>query len=231
MTPATRLAFLALAACPAVASAAERTYSIADFERIRVVGPFRVDLITDRMTTARAKGTPDALDRVRLDVQGRTLFVRLDRSNFGTPDSMTPPAVITIRAPAVREASIAGSGLLSVSGMKGLRVSAIVEGSGSLSVTNVDADRMDVGVIGTGVASLSGKVRSASVTARGAASVKASALQSDDLSVTWESAGDGAFAARRTAKVTSIGTGNVAVTGNAACTVTNAGNGEVACGQ
>ena len=96
--PLAVLALLAGFAVPIEASAAERTFSISDFQRIRVIGPFRVDVIADRLTTVRGKGSNDALDRVRLDVQGQTLFVRLDRTNFGGAEDKGPPAVITIRA-------------------------------------------------------------------------------------------------------------------------------------
>lgn len=221
---------LAVFSVPGAAKAAERTYSISDFDRIRVTGPFRVNVIADRMTTVKGSGATDALDRVRLDVQGRTLFVRMDRSNFGGGDAKAPPAVITIRAPALREASIAGSGSLALSGMKGLRVSLVVEGSGTLSAANVQADRLEVGIVGTGTITMAGKARGATVTGRGAGSVMAAQLSTDDLTVTWESAGDAAFAATRTAKVTSTGTGNVVVTGKAACTIANSGNGQVDCG-
>lgn len=213
------------------AHAAQRTYSVTDFDRIRVTGPFKVEVTTDRLTAIRGTGAAEALNRVRLDVQGRTLFVRLDRSNVGGSDFKGPPATIAIRAPALREASLSGSGTLSLSGMKGLRVGVVVEGSGILTARNVDADRLDVGVIGTGSIALSGKSHVTSVTGRGEGAVKAAELAVDDLTVTWESAGDGAFAATRTAKVTSIGTGNVSVAGKPACTVTNGGNGQVSCGR
>ncbi len=231
MTRLVLIALLASLPLPAAADAAERTYSVPDFQRIHVAGPFRVEVIADRMTTARAKGSTDALDRVRLDVQGQTLFVRLDRSNFGGSDDKGPPALITLHAPALREATLAGSGSLSLSGMKGLRVAVVVEGSGSLTAANVQADRMDIGVIGTGRLTLSGKAKSATLTGRGAGSVNGGALIVDDLSVTWESAGDAALGATRTAKITSTGTGNVTVSGHPACTVTNGGNGQVTCGQ
>lgn len=231
MKPAALFVAALCASLPVAAEAAERNYSITDFDRIRVTGPFKVTVTADRMTTVRGSGTTDAMDRVRLDVQGRTLFIRTDRSNFGGTDTKDPPAVIAIRAPALREASLAGSGSLSLSGMKGLRVGLVVEGSGTLTATNMQADRLDVGVIGTGALSMSGKARTASITARGAGSVKAGDLIVDDLTLNWESAGDGRFAATRTAKVTSIGAGNVAVSGKAACTVTNGGNGQVGCGD
>ena len=66
---------------------------------------------------------------------------------------------------------------------------------------------------------------------RVAASVNAADLIVDNLTLNWESAGDGSFSAKRTAKVTSIGTGNVTVSGKPACTVTNGGNGQVSCGS
>lgn len=232
MRTAARLAAMLVGFVSALpAAAVERTFSVTDFDRIRVTGPFKVDVTADRLTAVRGTGAAEALDRVRLDVQGRTLFVRLDRSNFGGSDFKGPPATLTIRAPALREASLSGSGTLTLSGMKGLRVSVVVEGSGSLTARNVDADRLDVGVVGTGTIALSGKAHGANVTGRGAGSIKGADLIANDLTVNWESAGDGIFAATRTANVTSIGTGNVTVAGKAACTVTNGGNGQVSCGQ
>ena len=225
------LSGLLILSLPVAAQAAERSYSVTDFERIRVTGPFKVVVLADRVTAVRGSGTADALDRVRLDVQGRTLFIRLDRRNFGGTEPNGPPALITIRAPALREASLAGSGSLSLSGMKGLRVALIVEGSGALTANKVQADRLDMGVIGSGSITTSGKALSATVTGRGAASVNAADLIVDDLTLNWESAGDGSFSAKRTAKVTSIGTGNVTVSGKPACTVTNGGNGQVSCGS
>ena len=231
MNRAVAFALLAGFAVPMEASAADRSFSIPDFQRIRVMGPFRVEVVADRMTTVRAKGSADALDRVRLDVQGQTLLVRLDRANFGGAEDKGAPATLTIRAPALREATLAGSGSLSLTGMKGLRVAVVVEGSGSLSAMGIQADNLDVGVVGTGTVTVAGKAKNATIISRGAGSIVGNTLLVDDLTVTWESAGDARLAAVRTAKVTSMGTGNVVVSGRPACTVSNSGNGQVTCGK
>lgn len=213
-------------------AAAERGYSVSDFERIRVSGPYRVEVVTDRSTIVKARGSTQALDRVIIDVQGRTLLIRPNRTSWaGGQATDTPPALIFVRAPALREASIAGSGTLSLSGLKGLRVVLGVEGSGTLTANGVAADRLEIGVIGTGRLVTTGTARQATVTSRGAAAIDAGRLSVDDLTITWESAGDGQFAARRTAKATSVGAGNVVIGGQAACTVNALGSGTVACGR
>ncbi len=221
---------LALPAAPL--AAAERGYSVSDFERIRVNGPYRVEVMTDRSTVVKATGSTQALDRVIIEVQGRTLLIRPNRTGWAGAGVMdAPPALIFVRAPALREAFIAGSGALSLTGLKGLRVVLGVEGAGTLTANGVAADRLDIGVIGTGRLIASGTARQATVTSRGAAAVEAARLTVDDLSVTWESAADGAFSARRTARANSVGAGNVVIAGAAACTVNALGDGSVECGR
>lgn len=213
-------------------AAAERGYSVSDFDRIRVSGPYRVEVVTDRSTVVKAKGSAQALDSVTVDVQGRALLIRPNRTGWtGAQSADVPPAIIYVRAPALREATITGSGALTLSGLKGLRVFLGVEGSGTLTANGIAADRLEVGVIGTGRLVAAGTARLATVTSRGSGAVEAGRLSVDDLTITWESAGDGQFSARRTAKANSVGAGNVVITGSAACTVNAVGNGTVDCGR
>src|SRR5690349_20556352 len=82
MTRIPPLALLAFAAA-APAAAAERHYSITDFDRVQVDGPYRVTLATGRSSAARAEGSTEALDHVSIDVQGGILRIRRNRSAWG----------------------------------------------------------------------------------------------------------------------------------------------------
>jgi hypothetical protein len=54
----------------APAHAAERGYSVTDFDRIRIDGPYRVTLTTGRSPGARAVGAQAAIEGVAVEVQG-----------------------------------------------------------------------------------------------------------------------------------------------------------------
>jgi hypothetical protein len=215
----------------ASASANERGYSVTDFDRIRVTGPFKVTLETGKAPSARATGSPQAIDRLSVQVQGRTLIISPNRSAWGGWSGKSPAAAtIKLTTPGLREASIDGSGSLSVTKMRGLRLVLAQQGAGELRVAQIETDRLDMGAYGTGRIVIAGATKQLSATSRGIASIDASQLASQDLTLGWESAGDAQFAASRTAKVTATGSGNVTILGKSTCTVSATGSGEVRCG-
>ncbi len=69
------LFFIIVAASPLYA--AQRNYTVTDFTRVKVEGPFAVTLATNVAPYARASGSQRALDRVSLRVEGRTLIIRV----------------------------------------------------------------------------------------------------------------------------------------------------------
>src|SRR5438128_1161935 len=87
---------LALAAA-APATAAERRYTITDFDRVEVDGPFQVSLTTGLASGARAVGSQGAIDRLSVEVQGRTLRIRVNRSSWGGyPGDATGPGDVEV---------------------------------------------------------------------------------------------------------------------------------------
>jgi hypothetical protein len=219
-----------LAAWPA--AAAERGYTITSFDRVRVEGPFAVTVATGKAPSARASGSADALERVQLRVEGRTLIVRPNMSAWGGfPDRESTPARISVSTQAVQTALLLGSGRLEVDRMKGARTVLTVEGSGRLAVGMLDADVASLAAAGSGGIEAAGRAKQASVIARGAAEVRAPELIVSDLTLTSETAGAVALHATRSARVTASGLGAVQVNGNAACEVRKLGAGTLSCGR
>ena len=66
-----------LAAAPA--DAATRNFAITSFDRVRIDGPYKVQLATGIAPFASATGSAQALDGLAVDVQGRTLVVHTNR--------------------------------------------------------------------------------------------------------------------------------------------------------
>ncbi|MGH6783519.1 MAG: GIN domain-containing protein, partial [Sphingomicrobium sp.] len=71
------LALLVLASLPAsvlgAPAPAQRNYSVTNFDRIRVDGPYEVRLKTNVAPYARASGAQASLEGVSIKVEGRTL--------------------------------------------------------------------------------------------------------------------------------------------------------------
>lgn len=230
MTRTLPLALLAFAAA-VPAEAAERTYSVTDFDRVQVDGPYRVILTSGRSSAARAEGSTEALDHVSIDVQGGTLRVRRNRSAWGAPPSGgTGPVTVTLATRDIRNAQVAGSGSLDVDRAKGLRVDLSVSGSGRLSVASVEADNLIVGLLGGGKITLAGRAKQLKATVQGSGDLAAAGLTADDAQIGSDTAGHVAVGVAKTAKVTATGAGDVEIIGSPTCSVQAKGSGQVTCG-
>jgi hypothetical protein len=221
-------AFVALAA---PADAAERRFTITGFERIQVEGPFEVTLATGRASSAVATGSSQAIDRVSIEVQGRTLRIRPNRSAWGGyPGEGAGPLKISVSTHELRSASVSGSGSIAIDRAKGLRFDLSVAGSGRIGVGSVDADNLSVGLMGSGKISLAGKAKEFIATVQGAGDLDARALTADEARINADTAGAIAVSVRRTADVTATGQGDTTITGRPACKVKSLGSGRVVCG-
>lgn len=215
------------------AHAAERGFSVTDFDRIRVEGPFRVAVETGKSSTAHASGDREALDRVTIQTEGRTLILRADRQNWGGSPGKKPISSATIRLTtrSLRAITLIGGPQLSVAPLKGDRLVATVEGSGQFDLAGVDVDRFDLLTVGSGTTKVSGKAKIMNIVARGSARIEGAAMVAHELTLATESADSIILGAGRSATVRSSGAGETTILGTPACAVTENGAGRVFCGR
>jgi hypothetical protein len=225
------LALLAFAAA-VPAGAAERSYSVTDFDRVQVDGPYRVTLTTGRASAARAEGSAEALNQISVDVQGGTLRVRRNRSAWGGYPGAggAGPVTVALTTRDLRTATVIGSGSLDIDRARGLRVDLSLSGSGRLTVGAVEADNLVVALLGGGRITVAGRVKQLKATLQGSGDLAAAGLSADDAQIASDTAGTVAVAVARTAKVTATGSGDVEIVGSPACTVQAKGSGQVHCG-
>jgi hypothetical protein len=227
-----RTMFVFAALCAAPATAAERNYSVTDFDRVQVEGPYAVQLVTGRSSSAKASGSQQALDRVSVEVQGRTLKVRANRSAWGGyPGAAIGTVTITLSTRSLRAATLLGPGSLKLTGGKALALELALSGSGRIDATGIDADTLRIGLLGSGAMTLAGKAKQLRATVQGSGNLDASALASDDAQLGAATTGTVTIAARRTAKVSATGQGSVEVIGAPSCTLTGATASRVKCGK
>ena len=219
---------LAAAALAAPASAATRNFGLSGFDRIRVEGPFKVRLATGVAPYARAIGTADALERVAISVEGRTLVVRTQGTwGGGFPGKAFTPAQVEIGTHDLTSAWLNGAGTLQIDKIEGLSFDVSVQGSGAMAIGRADVDHLKVAISGTAAATIAGTAPRLTTTVRGISTLDAGALQVKDAVVGAEGAATVKAHVTNAAKVDASGPATVTLTGNPACTAKLAGSASV----
>jgi Putative auto-transporter adhesin, head GIN domain len=223
---------LTLLAVGSAALAAERRYSVTDFDKLRVVGASRVIIETGRATTVRASGEREALDLLSIESLDRTLTIQPIGGFVASPSQKSfKPATVYITLPLLSAAKLNGSGAISIATLRGIQADVSLTGSGQISVAKVMADNLNARLSGSGTLTLSGKALKVDANIKGSGSVAASSLDVADLKLTAASSGTIGMSASRAANITASGSGTVAITGGPSCTVQNIGVGTVTCGK
>lgn len=220
---------LAILACaPTPADAATRNFGVSGFDRIRVDGPFKVRLTTGVAPFAIASGAGAALDSVTIDVVGRTLVVRSNRSSWGGyPGEAKGPVEISIGTHELSAAWVNGSGSLAIDRLRGLSFDLAVQGAGSASVGSAAVDQLKVSIAGTGSASIAGSAPRLTALVRGISTLDAAALISKDATIGAQGPSTVRATVTGTAKVDAQGAAVVDLAGRPACTVKAVGSATV----
>jgi len=226
------LLLLALLAGAGPAHAAERRYTVTDFDRIVVDGAFEVTLTSGKASSVVAKGSPAALDRLSVDVQGRTLRIRPNQSAWGGPMRDDEPGVtIAVGTRGLRAAAVNGGSRLSLDKVQGLRFDLGLAGSGRITIPSVQVDALFLNLLGSGTLELAGRAKTLRAEVRGSGDLEAAGLTVGDARIFADTAGTTRLVATGSATVVATGTGDVEVTGPMACTVKRQGTGRVRCGR
>lgn len=231
-SPFLTLGLMALAACPAASQAAERRYSINDFDEVRVVGSHVVDVQIGRATTVSASGAQQAIDAISVETQGRTLVIQTIQQSLSTWKPAAPGAVrVTVTVPQLKSVRLEGGGSINVAEVRGPQTTLSLTGSGTLTVARLSSDRSFVRLAGSGRLAVAGDVKNLDLNVKGPGDVAAEDLSVSDLRIQAAGSGRVVIKALRSADVKQNGATEITVTGTPACTVENLGTGSVACGQ
>lgn len=220
------LCALAITADPA--DAATRHFAITSFDRVRVDGPYKVQLATGIAPFASATGSAQALDGMAVDVQGRTLIVHVNRSAWGGFSSQSPgPVTISLGTHDLTAAWLNGAGSIAIDQVKGLSFDLSVQGSGLASIDQVSVDQLRVSLGGAASAHLAGTALRLNATVRGNSSLDAAALAMKDVTIDAEGPAIVRGAVSDTAKIDALGVAVVTLTGSPACVVKTQGSATV----
>ncbi len=220
---------IAILACfPSPADAASRNFGVSGFEKIRVDGPFKVRLTTGVPPFATATGAQAAINTVTIDMQGRTLVVRSNRTSWGGfPGDPNGAVESNIGTHELNAAFLNGSGSIAIDKVRGLSFDLSVQGAGSASIGSVAVDQLKLSIAGTATANLAGTAPKLTAMVRGISTLDASALSSKDATIGAQGPANVKAMVTGTAKVDAMGAAAVELHGRPACTVKAAGSATV----
>lgn len=226
-------ALVVLSALASPAGAATRNFGIASFEKIRVDGPYKISLSTGVAPFARASGSPAAIDRVAIEVRGKTLIVHSSLSSWGGyPNANSGPVEIFLGTHDLSSAWLNGSGTIAIDRVKGLSFDLSVQGSGRGTIARVDVDQLNLNLGGTASAVLAGQAKKMTAVVRGIASLDASVLKTKDAVLGAEGAATVKADVRNAIKIDGSGPATVTLTGKPACTLRVGGSASISgCGK
>ena len=199
------------------ADAATRNFGITGFTKVRVSGPYKVNVATGIAPFARASGSANAIDRVTIEVRGDTLVVEANPSWGGYPGADPGPVEVNIGTHDLTSASLIGSGAVAIDRVKALRFALTVQGSGVGQIADASVDQMNVSLEGTANARVAGKAGKLTALVRGLSALDAAKLStpSADFSIDGTATIDSTVT--DTAKVKGWGPATVRLSGRPAC--------------
>lgn len=229
----------ALTACTAATaesgtSVETRAIPVADrFDAVSLDGPDSVDVVPGDRVTIVATGPANQLDRLYIRVEGSTL--RIGRKRDGATSWMNwsrsaGEVRVRVTAPPLRAASLAGSGRLAVTGMRGDVVNLAIGGSGTLNAEGVRAGAARLSIAGSGDLSASGQANRVDASVAGSGDIRATALASRRASVSIAGSGNVDGRAAEQADISIMGSGDVTIAGTSNCRISKMGSGQARCG-
>ena len=217
------LALLFLFLLAASAAPQEKIFLVTGFERVRVDGPFIVEIVRGP-NHARAEGDPKLLDRLDIHVDGTTLVVGAGAEGWnlarGEP---TGSPKITLTTPALCGVLVNGGGQVRAADMRGPRVDVSVNGSGTIEIGTLAADDLNLTLTGSGRIAAVGTSRRARVRSNGAGVIDAGGLVIGDGTIVSESSGEMRIGVRYTVRVFALGLGKVSILGTPECRTSGPG--------
>ncbi len=208
------------------APTAERSIPVRGFSAVDLAGPDRVDIVTGRDFAVQARGDASVLDRLTFTVVGGTLRIaRKPQQGWRWRDKT---AVIRVTLPALKGATLSGSGDLSVDRAQNL--TAQLTGSGDMTIAQLSGRTAELGLRGSGTIAAAGRVDRLALSLTGSGDIDARQVRASEASVALTGSGDVSADIDGPVAVSLAGSGSATLGSRARCTIRKAGSGEARCG-
>lgn len=228
-------ALLPLAACgtnaekrgdpvPAAGTGATRSFAATGFHAVNLSGPDDIDVKTGAAFAVTAQGDPAVLDQLDIRVDGGTLRVgRKDQA-----EARGRRVQIRVTMPRLDEASVAGSGDLTIDKVDG-GFEGAVAGSGNLALAQMRGGTAELAVAGSGTLRLAGEADLIDASIAGSGTVEAKGLRAARADISIAGSGSVRGTVTGAASISILGSGDVELGGGAQCEVSRLGSGSARC--
>lgn len=209
-----------------------RNYQVGGFSQIEVAGPYDVEVRTGSNASVSAKGSEKLLERTVVEVEGDKLLIHPEKQKgwFHGGWSSRGKASFVVTVPALRAATIAGSGGIKVDKVAGDAFEGTIAGSGGLVLGSTEVQSLKLSIGGSGgIQAVSGKAKSVEYDIAGSGGINANGVSAEQAKVSIAGSGSVNANATGTASVDIVGSGDVNLSGGAKCSVSKAGSGNVRC--
>jgi len=205
-----------------------RNFEIGAFQSVSLEGAHDVVVTVGGEPSVRAEGDARAIERLDIRVENGTLKIGSRRGGSWF-SSRRGHVTIHVSAPALRAASIGGSGDMRIDRVEAPRFAASIGGSGDMEIGALRARQASFSIAGSGDISAAGQADEADISIAGSGSVSGESLQTRRADVSIVGSGDVSLRASEAVDASIMGSGDVNVTGAARCTVSKLGSGDVHC--
>lgn len=233
------LATVSLAACNFSVNAEDKRLSsdgkpigttaatVGAFTKIEAVGPDNIVFVTGDSFSIKAEGDAGMIGKLRYVMDGDAIIIGREKGKWWGKGS--EGVTVTVTAPKLAQASLAGSGDFTADRMSGDAVKVELAGSGNAKVGDVVGKSFESEIAGSGDVMVAGKVERAEFSVAGSGNVDAARLVATDADVSIAGSGDVTLNASGKVDASIAGSGNVNVSGGAKCSSSSMGSGKVSC--
>ena len=213
------------AAVPGSGANGQRSFTVGNFQRIDLAGPYNVIVRVGEQPSVRAEGDESALQHLQIRVEGDRLRIDVEPGSW----TFNGQATVYVTAPTLIAAALAGSGNMQVGPFRSAEFEASVAGSGNLVMERLEGEGARFDIAGSGNVRAAGAVRQARLDVVGSGNGNLADLQTQDARISVAGSGDARIHATGRAAVSAAGSGNVTVTGGAHCEISSVGSARVNC--
>ena len=199
----------------------------ASFSKVNTVGPDNVVFVTGDTFSIKAEGDAATMKKLRYSVKDGVIIIGRSKGSWLSSDG--DGVTVTITAPTLTEAALAGSGNFTADKMTGDELNLAIAGSGDASVAAVTGKKLESKIAGSGNVVLSGKVDEADFAVLGSGSIDAQKLTATDADISIAGSGDASLNATGKVDAKVAGSGSITVAGGAKCESKSMGSGSINC--
>lgn len=198
-----------------------------EFSVVKALGPDNIIFVTGDAFTIKAEGNAKAIATLRYKLEDDTIKIGRTKGNwFGDEGE---GVTITITAPKLSAASLAGSGDFTADKMEGDTVKVKIAGSGSLKVAEVAAKTLEAKIAGSGDAIIAGTAENIDFSVAGSGTINGQKLTATNAEISIAGSGDVSINATGKVEAKVAGSGDINVTGGATCASKSMGSGSINC--